>query len=121
MLKHYVEFLYPGILFSETSVREVKTRQYKKLKKIPKECFGFRYFDKEEIKKCGDILRSKEKNWSGLYCFGEVYTLDRVKKEYPNEKILIGNIDRNSRTGKAIKTRRGNWILFEKNDRIIEE
>ncbi len=121
MLKHYVEFLYPGIFFVDTSIREVKTRNYKNLQRIPKGCFGFRYFDKEEIKKSGEILEGRKKNISGTYYFGEVYPINRIKKEYPKERILIGNIERNSRTKTAIKTRCGNWQIFSKGDRIIKE
>lgn len=119
MLKHYVEFLYPGILFSESSIREIKTRNYKKLIRIPKECYGFRFFDREEIKNSREVLKGNERNWSGTYYFGKLYTINQVKTEFPNEKILIRNIERNSKTGKAIRTRWGNWQLFEKDDKII--
>jgi len=121
MLKHYVKFLYPAILFPESIEREIKSRNYKKLNRIPKDCFGFRFFDREEVKKNGEILKGRIKNWSGMYYFGKIYTIDQLKKEFPKERILIGNVERNSRTGKAIRTRCGNWQIFEKGDKLIGE
>ena len=121
MLKHYVEFLYPGVLMSESSIREVKTKAYKKLQRIPKTCFGFRFFDRQELKSNGEILKGKEKNWSGTYYFGKIYTANQVKNTFPSERILVRNIERNSPTSRGIKTRWGNWQMFERGDKVIGE
>ena len=40
MLKHYVEFLYPGLFVSEASVEEIAERDVKKVE-LPDNCFGF--------------------------------------------------------------------------------
>jgi hypothetical protein len=45
MLKHYVEFLYPGVQLIETSTMEVKNRG-PSIIKAPKDCCGYRFFDR---------------------------------------------------------------------------
>jgi hypothetical protein len=117
MIKHYVEFFYPGIMFTEFSVEKVSTRRYN-LIKAPKECFGFRFFSREEIKKGKRILKGKKENYSGRYYFGKIYTLKQIKKKLPREKCLIRNIKR-SDTQKGLKTDLGNWQIFDKRDKLI--
>lgn len=119
MLKHYVRFYYTGVLFSETSTIEVKARKYKGIR-APTACFGFRFFDVEETKINRKVLRGDEENFSGMYYFGTVYTLNQIKKRFPTEKILIRNIKRTN-TKKAVKTRCGNWQSFQKRDRVIRK
>ena len=42
--KTYVEFQYPGLLFSNISTQEVETRDTSKLD-MPKNAFAFNFFD----------------------------------------------------------------------------
>jgi hypothetical protein len=117
-LKHYVEFLYPGIFVSESSVNEVKDRDPDKVV-VPKECFAFLFFDRTETIVDDEILVGKRKNESGRYYInGVIYTLEQVKNQFPESKILISNIQCN-KWNKVIKTRAGNWQPFEKNDTVI--
>lgn len=118
MLKHYVEFMYPGILFSETSETPVKRRDSALVKK-PNMSYGFRFFDREETKKNGEILIGRNKNYSSVYFFGgEVYTLARVKAELPNKDILISNMESNGYK-RVVKTRFGQFLPLEKRDRVL--
>lgn len=119
MIKHYIEFFYPGVIFSETSINKVKSRCSKSIK-APTDCFGFRFFDREEVKSGREILKGNNKNYSGVYYFGKIYNLNQIRRKFPTEKILIRNVAR-SKNKKAVKTRLGNWQMLYRKDRIIKE
>lgn len=118
MLKHYVEFLYPGVFVSESYEREIKSRD--NIKNIPKNCYGYRFFDREEIVINKENLVGKEKNYSGTYYFGESFTLNEVKKLNGNHKILIDNMKINN-WKKVVKTRIGNFQPLYYNDKVLND
>ncbi len=120
MLKHYVEILYRGMLFDETDKRKVKSRDASKVK-VPKEAYGFRFFDLEEIVKGNETLVGEPKNYSGIFYFGKVMTLEDVEREMPKEDSLLWNM-KNNGYKKVIKTRSGNFKpFFEKKDKVLGE
>jgi len=122
MLKHYVEFLYPGSFMSETEVKNCSHRDPKRmLKAAGKQCFAFRFFDQEVVNKEGEELRGKAKNYSGhYYPNAEILTIDDVKALTPRKdyKILISNLEMND-WDPVVRTQRGNFQPFGKNDEII--
>lgn len=109
-LVHYVELLYAGIFMSETNEKKVKKRDHTKIK-APKDCFGYRFFSREETDSNGEILKGKKKNYSGYYYFGEVYTKEDVEKYVDNPRILLSNMSGNG-YDKVVKTRLGNFQPF---------
>ncbi|MEE9510396.1 MAG: hypothetical protein V3V81_07880 [Candidatus Bathyarchaeia archaeon] len=120
MLKHYVEFFYCGSFFSETDVKLIKNRR--ELFTIPKGCYGYRFFDREEAEQKGEMLWGKKKNYSGIYYFGEVMSLKEVKEQrlsIRGSKMLINNMEGNG-WKRIVKTRMGNFQPFSKRDKIIE-
>lgn len=119
MLKHYVEYFYPGILFSETSVDEIKERNPNKIN-LPENCYGFRFFDRIEIKKDDEILKGEKKNISGIYYDGKVFTLEEVKHKFPNKKNLIQNMEYDD-WNKVVKTKTGGFYPFKQEDKIIKK
>lgn len=118
-LKHYVEFLYPGALFSETSVEEVAERDPRKVQ-APRECFGYKFFDRLEVRVGDETLIGESKNHSGTFYFGRVMTLEDVKREMPEADILIRNMKGNG-YDRIVKTRRGNFQPFTKKDKIVSD
>lgn len=95
MLKHYVEFIYPGIVTSESNNKEVTNRNPGEIT-ILKGSFGFRFADREEVELTdGEILKGKLKNKSGWYYQGKKMSLENVKREMPNKEILIDNMKYN--------------------------
>ena len=118
MLVHYVELFFPGTLFAESAIEKIKNRRAKF--KIPKNCFGFRFFDKEEVKApdTNETLEGKPKNHSGMYFIGTRYTKKEVASKFPKQKILIANIQSNHWIA-AVKTRVGNWQGLEKGDKVL--
>ena len=117
MVRHYVEFYYPGSLFAETSTKEVARRD-PALVKLPKGAYGFRFFDRTEIEEGGETLMGERKNFSRFTYYGEEWPLERIERELPNERILISNIKGNGYKA-AVKTIRGNWMWLEKGDRVL--
>ncbi|MBN1377092.1 hypothetical protein JW949_02020 [Candidatus Woesearchaeota archaeon] len=120
MDKHCVEYISPGPQMCETLVVEVKNRDPSKIN-LPKDCFGYRFFDRTVADTGDEKLFGERRNYSGIYYFGKVKTLDDIKKDVLNgeveEKVLelmeIYQLD------KIVKTRLGNYMPFNNNDKII--
>ena len=120
----YVEFLYPGSFMSESSTREVKTRDTSKVK-VPKNAFCFSFFDILSVVVEADgnkvKLTSERVNMSPKHYYGgRLYTVAELKRDFPGERILISNIEGNGYK-KAIRCRTGNWQPFEETDVFIKE
>lgn len=120
MLKHYVEYLYPGIIVSETSVSEIPERDVKKVE-LPDGSFGFRFFDRTVTVVDGETLTGDRKNVSGWHYQGEKMTIEQVKATFGNDgkhRILISNMENNGYTA-VVKTRFGQFLPLNDNDTII--
>ena len=120
MLKHYVEYLYPGIFLSESSVSEISERDVSMVS-IPDNCFGFRFFDRTETVVDGEILTGHRKNISGWYYKGEKMTLEQVKATFGNDhnyRILISNMEGNG-VGAVVKTKFGQFMPLNDEDEVI--
>lgn len=117
MLKHYVEFLHPGIIVTENSSEEVN-HQNPDLIKLPEGAFGFRFYDRQEKKSEGELLVGKPKNHSHWFMQGEVLTLIDVRLSFPDKKTLISNMERN-KIRRVCKTKFGQFVPLEKEDTII--
>jgi hypothetical protein len=119
MLKHYVRFCYPGVLVNEYSDLKIKSRDSEF--DIPKNCFGYYFFDKEQIKKKKEILTGKQKNNSGMsYINGKIFTKSEVKELYGEESNLYRNMKGNNYK-RVIKTRCNNFQPFSNKDKNIIE
>ena len=116
MLRHYVEYLYPGICVSETSTREVAERNAA-LIAIPDRSFGFRFFSREEVELDGEVLVGKPKDYSNWIYEGEELTLAQVKKRYPDKDTLISNMECNG-YDRVVMTRFGQAMLLEEGDKV---
>lgn len=117
MIKHYVEFAYPGLFVSETESRKVKSRTTPS--NIPKDSFAYRFYCVEEKQSGERTLRSDRFNISGWhYVGGEVLTPEEVAKKYPNEGILLSNI-RNNDIKRIVRTRMGTFNELYKEDVVV--
>lgn len=120
MLKHYVEYLYPGIFVSETSVSEISERDVAKIE-LSDNCFGFRFFDRTVTIVDGEILTGERKNVSGWHYQGEKMTLEQVKATYGNDgkhDILISNMENNGYVS-VVKTKFGQFMPLNDDDTVI--
>jgi len=97
--KHFVRFLYPGSFFSEDSSKEVAERDPAKVD-VPQGAFCFSFYDQivgvaiegdKEIPVSSGSLDESPKYYYG----GKVYTVAELNAEFPNERILISNVEGN--------------------------
>lgn len=120
MQKTYVEILYPGTFVSETEVRPVDSRDPAKFQ-APQRCFGYRFFDRDEVVSGDEVLAGKPKNYSGTHYFGKAMTVDEVEAEFPNSsRTLVSNMQVNG-WDKVVKTRCGNFQPLTSLDTIVAE
>ncbi len=107
----FVEYFYPGILVNESSSQEVEARDAQKCaREIPKGAFMFRFYDVfyMEDAETEEVLNRKRLNESkAYYVDGVALDKEGVKKEIPNNEILLSNMRANG-WDKVIKTRTGN-------------
>lgn len=115
----YVEFYYPGAFFDETSTREVKTRDVKSVS-VPDGAFGFRFFDVMSTEEGGVRMSSARLNVSPMYYYGgRIMTLDEVRQEMPEARILISNMEGNG-YARVIKCGTSNFRPFKDDDIFIK-
>ncbi len=113
----YIEFLFPGSFVSESSVKEVANRSVPK--KIPKGAFAYSFYDMEKTIVGEEEFWGKTKNHSGKYYpEAEIFNLKQVKANFPESTIIISNMECN-KWKYIVKTRRGNFQPFEKEDKIV--
>lgn len=119
----YVEVLFPGSFYPEESVYKVAARDPEDIaKKYPK-CFAFRFYDltSKTVTVDGEQQKvsGKEKNKTGRYYpDAQLYTTQGLKELPGDYEILISNMECNG-WKHVVKTRRGNFQPFEKNDVIL--
>lgn len=113
----YVEFLFPGSFVSESSCKEVSNRD--KPKRIPKGAFAYSFYDREKTIVGEEEFWGDRKNRSGtFYPEAEIFNLKQIKENFPDSTILISNMECN-KWKHIVKTRRGNFQPFEKEDRVV--
>lgn len=128
MKKHYVEFFSPGTFFAETTTKEIGSWDVGKAVKMAKviterhgaKPYGFAFTTRE---RGPDDFDSKETKRSGMhYLRARVMTLADVKREMPDQRILIGNMECN-RWDKIVVSANGyRWTQpLHKGDRVLEE
>lgn len=121
--KTYVEFFYPGMIFTESSTQQVQERDHTKVE-VPNHAFAFRFFDIIEaiIEIDGKPVKlmSGRINESPLYYYGgRIYTRAEVAKGLPDNLTLLENMHDND-WDRVIKTRKNNFQPFHSTDILIE-
>lgn len=113
MLKHYVEFVYPGSFFSETTIKEVDTRDVRM--DLPKGAFAYRFFSRQVAMIHDETLVGDKKDYSPMTYFGETFTVDQIKEMPGDHSILIRNMEGN-KWDRVVKTIRGNFLPLLEGD-----
>lgn len=117
---HFVEYLFRDGELTRTAIEEVFDRKVD-LEKVPKNVFGYRFFDREEIQgEDGTSVLGPRENESGTTFLGKrVYTLEEVKSDFPNLNGIITFMTYN-RCPNVVLTKMGNWQPFKIGDFLIE-
>ena len=117
-----IEFNYPGSFYDESS-SEVCGHNNPKKAIVPKGACSFRFFDRVtqnatlEDGTVKEDIQHKNKS-STYYPEATVLNIEDVKKLTGDYNILISNMEANQ-WDFVVRTRRGNFQLFEKEDRLI--
>lgn len=117
MKKTYVEIWYPSPLASKTEVRLVDDRDSTKFQ-APENCFGYRFFDREVIFPGDEPVLGKPQNYSGMFYFGKIVSIEDIKEEFPNSDNLVKLLQAFG-WNKIIKTRCGHFREFNNIDSIV--
>lgn len=115
--KTYVEKIYRGILFSESSIQEVTERDPMKIENDGK-MQGFRFYDVEYVVDGDKTYEGETVNYSGWIFFGKRYSLDEIKTKYgnkPDYRILISNMECNGHNY-VCHTQAGSFLPMEEGD-----
>lgn len=116
MIKHYVEFCYPGIIVSETSSKECDNRNHLQIE-FPEGSDGFRFFDREVKEgKTGELV-GKRHNISGWYYRGIVKTQADIVYEQP-DSILAKNMV-NNKIEKVLMSIHGQALGLNEDDTVL--
>lgn len=119
--KTFIRFFYPGVLFSETSDKEVPRRDPNATREFPKSCYAFRFYDidEETVEAFGrkETIRDKAKNWSPTYYLGgEILNKAEVKRR--GMKIAHTNMECNG-WDRVVLTRYGQVFPVEDDEPVI--
>lgn len=122
-MKHIVEYLLPGFMWPEETIRELPERSVKAaVKKAPERAFCFTLYDIEEAPYFGPDYKivPVPKNKSGRYYLGgEIFTIDQVRVLYGDDSILLSNMQNND-WDRIIRCNTGNWQPFTESDTLIK-
>lgn len=119
-MKHKVEFLIPGTLMPESTVRELTSRDPEEaLSCAPDHAFAFTIYDVEDAPDLGPDFKvtAKRKNVSGRYYIdAEPFEIAEVRAM--GEDILAANMQAN-RWDTVVRCRTGNWQPFTDEDHLV--
>jgi hypothetical protein len=119
MAQLYIEYLYPGSMFSESSYEKVNSRETPS--NFPERAFAFRFTEREEVLTAdGETLKGSFKNNSGWkYIGGTEKTLEQVEREHPEKRILIANL-KNNEYSRCVFTKFGQVMPLEDEDVVLK-
>ena len=117
MERIYLQKMYPGIIVSETSDVDITDTGMPEF--VENGCYAYRLYKRTVSMVDGEELLGKKRDYSGtVFLGGRVYSLDEVKREKPNERILISNMEIND-WEYVVETRQGQFVNYypEKGDK----
>lgn len=120
--KSYVEKIYRGVLFSESSSSEVEERDPMKIENDG-EMQGFRFYDKEFVVDGEKSFGGEKSNFSKWIFLGKRLSLDEVKALYgnnPDYRILISNMEENGYQY-VCYTQVGSFLPMQEGDMTFDE
>lgn len=112
----YVEFLYPGLLFGESSSRLLAEASGPIA--MPKGAVGYRTYEQSVTTVAGETLRGTPRNHSGWTYVGRAMTVDDVRREMPDASILIANMTGNGYE-RVVKLPNGQTYPLKSIDQVV--
>jgi hypothetical protein len=115
----YIEFLYPGTFFAESSARVVADRTLPEV--IPGQATGYRFYARSEVEVDGEKLVGKPRDYSPWTYFGKEYSAEQVQAlEGDHVRILRDNVRING-WKRLAQTTYGAWYPLEDGDRVVAD
>lgn len=108
-------FRFKGTTGASYNVKEVESR---KIESIPDNVYGFRFFDREETVVDGKKVHGKMENLSPWTYVGKSFTMEEIAKQFPEEKILLQNMEINH-WNRAVLSKFNNWVPLSEEDIVI--
>jgi hypothetical protein len=123
----YVTHYYHGFIVDEKETKRIANELLRNPTEYvpPQNCYGYIFNQYRELDVIfyGEKITLKKCVFTSPFIIpdGKIYTLKKLQAENTdgNLDILIGNIERNSPSKRAVKTRMGGWIEYTDNIRII--
>lgn len=118
MQKHFVTFISPGTFFAEQTTKDIDSWDIEAARTMAAEIterygakpYAFVFTTRS---RGPDDLDSKVSATSPTYFFGcDVYTLEQVREKFPDEKILISNMECNAAYTDRVAVPREGWKGF---------
>lgn len=113
MIELYAEFFFPGLIVSESSTRKIASRE--DIGPWPDYAYSMRTFAVTVADVDGERVTGKARDYSPTTWRGRAMTLDDVKREMPNERILIENMQGNG-WNRICRTATGRCFPMDKDD-----
>ena len=115
----YIEFLYPELIFADSSSRPVPSRELPAV--IPGHATGYRFFTRSEVEVDGEKLVGQPKDQSPWTYFGTEYSAEQVQAlEGDHVRILRDNVRINGWT-RVVQTTYGSWYRLEDGDQVVAD
>jgi hypothetical protein len=118
VIKHYVEFFYPGSFVSETSRKPVPERDVPV--DLPAGAYGYRFLSRSEVEHDGETLIGKDRNVGPMTYVGEILTVADIKalNDGRDYYTLLANM-RINRWDRVVRTVRGNFQQLNDGDKVV--
>ncbi len=122
-VKQMVEYVYPGIIVSESSSKQMSQRDPREaVIMAPESSYAFRFY---EVTKALDLgadfkVTPVARNHSAWhYIDGQIFTVADVEaRQDPSDEILISNMKCNG-YDRVVKCRTGNWVPMSEGDVVV--
>ena len=121
-VKHFIEIFYPGLIFSESSRKEIGHRDPREIGKMPRGAFAFRFGDNEYVGAVDDEGNHFNREVGGDINFSKMFypggkILDRagveaLEMDECTKRITLGNMDGNGYK-QVVQTCRGNLQSYD--------
>ena len=114
MLKHYAK-----LFFTESSFTEIEVdNKNAYLMHLPENVLFYQFFDTIEVEFRNKTILLVRMNFSPMIYLGEEFSVEKMKKEHPEEKIRIMTMELQG-ISRIVRTKDNDWYALREGDRVI--
>jgi hypothetical protein len=115
--RKYITYYMPGSFFPESHTERVES--FVTPKTLPKDCFGFDFHETDFIVDEGKDFAGATRKVGVRNLVGWIVPMNDIP-DNDNYSILKGNIERNSPSKEAVRTRMGNWQMNDGDNTVLD-